>query len=322
MESFRIKNISDIRVLILGDLMLDHYIFGYSKRLSPEAPVPVVSFESERFILGGCGNLLRNLRSFGVDCGLLSVVGEDNEGRILLDHLNKLEVDVSGVFTSKSRPTTLKKRIISGHQQIVRLDTESTEDLSDDEESFVLNKFSNDIHHYNLVVISDYSKGMISSRLISQVIKECAKLGTKVFVDPKKIDFSSYANISLIKPNLFEAELAFGKRINTPQLMEEACKFFISNFFIDSVVLTMGDQGIFYSTREECGMIDSYKVNISDVSGAGDTVMASLVLCLALGMNMKEAVSFANAAASLVVQKFGSEVTTVEEVLKQISYEK
>ena len=188
-ESFGFKKVSDIRVLILGDIMLDHYIFGNSRRLSPEAPVPVVSFESERFILGGCGNLSRNLRAFEVECGLLSVVGEDIEGRILLDHLNKLEVDISYVLTSKLRPTTQKKRIVSGHQQIVRLDTESTEDLTVDEQNFVINRFNKVFHDYNLVVISDYSKGMISPRITSHVLKECAIRGTKVFVDPKKKRF-------------------------------------------------------------------------------------------------------------------------------------
>jgi D-beta-D-heptose 7-phosphate kinase/D-beta-D-heptose 1-phosphate adenosyltransferase len=314
------NRLEKFKVLVIGDLMLDHYIYGNSKRLSPEAPVPVVVFEKEDYMLGGCGNLFRNLNAFNLECGLISVIGDDYSGKIITTELNKLNIETTSLFVSERRPSTVKKRIISRNQQIVRVDTEETEDLSDLEEKMLINQFCSEYLNYNLVIISDYSKGVVSNNFSSMIIEKCNQNGIKVFVDPKKQDFFSYSNASLIKPNLAEAELAYGKRIDSLELVKDAANFIKSKFSIGTVVITLGSKGIFYSS-DTSELIPGIDVSISDVSGAGDTVMASLALGECFGLKMNESVIFANTAASIVVQKFGSSVTNIKDVLKHINNE-
>jgi D-beta-D-heptose 7-phosphate kinase/D-beta-D-heptose 1-phosphate adenosyltransferase len=314
------KNINKFKVLIIGDLMLDHYIFGDSKRLSPEAPVPVVVFEHEDYMLGGCGNLSRNLKAFNIECGLISLIGDDFSGKLVTTELEKLGIGTNNLVVSRTRPTTVKKRIISRNQQIVRVDTEAVVDLSLEEEAELSVIFLNNYLQYDLVVISDYSKGVITNKLSSIIIENCKKKRIKVFVDPKKKDFKSYSFATLVKPNLYEAELVFGKKIDSIELLKEAADEIKSNFGIGTIVITLGPKGIFYSS-DNYGLVPGIDVSISDVSGAGDTVLASLVLCECLGLSLKDSVRFANVAASIVVQNFGTTVTTIENVLNQFSYE-
>jgi len=317
----KIKLIQNFKVLVFGDVMLDHYVFGNSHRLSPEAPVPVVVFEKEEHMLGGCGNLYRNLKAFNLECGIISLIGEDYSGKIIADKLNNLSTIKPSLYVSEFRPTTLKKRIISRNQQIVRVDTENSENLSALEESELFKLFCSEYLNYDLIVISDYSKGVVGESLCSKIIEKCRHKGIKVFVDPKKQDFSCYANASLIKPNLAEAQLAYGRKIDSLKSLKDAAKFIKSKFFIDTVIITLGSEGIFYSSDKD-ELISGFDVNISDVSGAGDTVMASLILCECMGLTVRDSVRFSNAAASIVVQKFGSTVTNIESVLKQMDYEK
>ena len=300
--------------------MLDHYIFGDSKRLSPEAPVPVVVFEHEEYMLGGCGNLVRNLRAFNIECGLISLTGDDYSGKLVMAELEKLGIGTDNLVVSKTRATTVKKRIISRNQQIVRVDRETVTDVTFEEEAELVDIFLNTFLKYNLIVVSDYSKGVITKKFSSIIIESCKKNNVKVFVDPKKQDFKCYSFSSLVKPNLHEAELVFGKKIDSLELLKEASNMIKSNFGIDTIVITLGPKGIFYSSVNE-GLVPGIDVSISDVSGAGDTVMACLVLGECLGLSLKDSVKFANVAASIVIQKFGSSVTTIENVIKQLSYE-
>lgn len=305
------------RVLVIGDIMLDHYIYGNSHRLSPEAPVPVVNFDREEFMLGGCGNLLRNLDAFQVETTLITVVGSDDSAYSISKELSMLKFSKLVLMRSDNRRTTVKQRIISRQQQIVRVDTESDHELSIQEETDLLFFLKQEVSDCQLVVISDYAKGVItesSSRLIIQI---CNDLGVEVFVDPKKRDFSCYANSTLVKPNLLEAESSIGKSLSTIDDFRSAANFLKATYGIGTVLITLGAKGVYCASKEE-GFFPGFKVNISDVSGAGDTFLAAFVYCYIRGWSTEEAVRFANCAASIVVQRFGSVVTSVDEVLKKL----
>ncbi len=319
-DKISFKNLKKYKVLVVGDIMLDNYVFGNSNRLSPEAPVPVVNFISERTMLGGCGNVLRNLNSFDLSYDILSIIGDDLNGKKLQNELINLGVDLKGVIICKNRPTTEKKRIISGTHQLVRIDTESTDDISSFEEDKLLDRFFKIINGYNLVILSDYAKGVLTKKVCFEIINKCNSLGIKVLVDPKSNDFSKYAKANLIKPNLSEAQAVIGKKISSQESMIETSNYLKKRFEIENIVITLGEKGIFYSSNEN-GIVSGIKTSIFDVSGAGDTVLASLALCLCLSLSLKDSVVFANAAASLVIQEFGSEVTTIDKILNQLNYE-
>jgi D-beta-D-heptose 7-phosphate kinase/D-beta-D-heptose 1-phosphate adenosyltransferase len=306
------------RVLVVGDVMLDHYIFGNSSRLSPEAPVPVVVFDTEDFMLGGCGNLLRNLDAFEIRTTLITVVGLDSFGERISEELSKLKHNKAVLIKSAQRRSTSKQRIISRQQQIVRLDSESTMNLSEEEESDFLMTFRHELNSCDLVVISDYNKGVISETLAEKLISLCNVSGVDVFVDPKKKSFACYSKATLVKPNLLEAELAIGQQLDSILNIGQAARRIRENYQIPNIVITLGSRGVFYLSDEE-GFVNGLEVKIADVSGAGDTFLAGLVYGHIRGWCILDSVKFSNCAASIVVQNFGSVVTSVKDVNKLLN---
>jgi len=312
---------SNPRVLVLGDIMLDNYLYGDASRLSPEAPVPVVNYTRQELMLGGCGNVIKNLVEFGINTGIISVVGRDSIGAIIEKQLISLSVDIQGLIKSENRPSTEKMRVIAQNQQIVRFDREATFDIDEMEVSQLKKEFDLMILDYDLVLISDYSKGVLTDAFCRYVISRCNDLKKLVMVDPKISNFNKYSGAFLVKPNLAEAKLISGSRLDSVDELISATNFIRAEHNINSVVITMGSKGVFYNFGPH-GKVDAHRVGVYDVSGAGDTFFAALTLCIILGVRLSDAVIFSNAAASIVIQKFGSQVTSIDQVLKFLNDEK
>jgi rfaE bifunctional protein kinase chain/domain len=303
------------KILVIGDLMLDNYVFGVCNRISPEAPVPVFELLNEEYMLGGAGNVVNNLLAFESQCDLISVVGDDPEGRVLLELLkSKKNLSVEGIFTDKARKTTLKKRYIASGQQLIRIDSESKKDISKNLENSIFSYFKKRISEYKIVLISDYNKGVITRGLCAKIIEFCRTNGIYVMVDPKDKDFNKYINANLIKPNLQEFAIALGLTEINPEQIFEFSNNFKSKYKFDDLVVTLAENGIYYSGKD-CCIIPTTSKNVFDVSGAGDTVFASLAICLNNNISLADSCKFANAAASIVIQKIGTETTIISDVI-------
>lgn len=314
-------NSSKYRVLVIGDLMLDNYLYGKATRLSPEAPVPVVEYSKQEVMLGGCGNVIKNLVSFGIGVSIISVVGKDKNGFEVEKQLIDLGVDVDGLIKSDSRVTTEKMRIIAQNQQIVRFDREVTSDLSPSDEIAVCERIDAIINNFDLVLISDYSKGVVTDAVCRHVIKICNDIEKFIMVDPKTKNFLKYSGANLVKPNLVEAEAIIGKKLDTSDTLFSATEYLRINYKICNVVITMGSLGAYFNNGSQ-ELVKGYDVSVYDVSGAGDTFFAALTFCKLSGLDLRESIKFSNAASSIVIQRFGSQVTTANEVLKLLSNEK
>ena len=309
------------RVLVVGDIMLDNYLYGEAYRLSPEAPVPVVNHTGQELMLGGCGNVIKNLVEFGISTGIISVIGRDTTGAIIEKQLIDLAVDIKGLVKSHSRPSTEKMRIISQNQQIVRFDREATFDIDEMEVSQLRKEFDLMILDYDLVLISDYSKGVLTENFCRYVISRSNELNKLVLVDPKISNFNKYSGAYLVKPNLAEAKLISGSQLESVDDFLSATNSIRSEHNISAVVITMGSKGVFFNFGLY-GKVDAHRVGVYDVSGAGDTFFAAMALCIILGVRLTDAVIFSNAAASIVIQKFGSQVTSIDNVLKFLNDER
>ncbi len=300
-------------ILVVGDLMIDHYLFGRCERISPEAPVQVVDITQEKSLLGGAGNVLNNLKALGARVSVASVVGEDTNGRWLEERLKKREIDILALVKESGRKTSKKSRVIASHQQIVRFDEESKEDISKTSQERLYEAISRSIDRFDLVLISDYGKGVLSEALCKAVVAICREKGKKVFVDPKGKDYSKYAGATLITPNKKEASLASSIEITDQESLKKAGFYLKNRFDFENVIITLSEEGMAIF-GEEMVKIPTAAREVYDVTGAGDTVLAALGFAVAAGKDLKEAADFANLAAGVVVSKVGAATATIEEI--------
>jgi rfaE bifunctional protein kinase chain/domain len=304
----------DARILIIGDIMLDHYIYGNCNRISPEAPVPVVEITRESYTLGGAGNVLENLNALDCHASIIAVVGHDDHATIIADKLVECGSNSDGLIKDPLRCTTVKTRVLSSNHQMIRLDREVTEPVSER----VINECSELINQHidkcNVVLLSDYNKGLLTADLIGEVAALCNAAGIKTIVDPKGLDFSKYQGVSIIKPNKKEASLATGIVIKDNESLERACIKIKETTDCEAVVVTMSEDGIAIYENNELSIIPTKAMGVVDVTGAGDTVIASIAIALASGYSLKEACDFANHAAAIVVSKVGSATATLQEI--------
>jgi D-beta-D-heptose 7-phosphate kinase/D-beta-D-heptose 1-phosphate adenosyltransferase len=305
------------KVLVIGDIMLDVYQYGKCNRISPEAPVPVIEFTKEEKILGGAGNVLRNLLSFGLQCEIISVIGEDLTGRIVLDNLNDLLIDTSSLIFDKNRKTIEKTRIISSGQHLIRIDKEEKHPISEVIEEKIISLVKNKIYECDVILFSDYMKGVLTDNVCSEIIKIAKINKVLTLVDPKGKNYKKYKNIDLIKPNLKETEILLDRKINSNVEIEIASEKLKELLNCKQVVITLGEAGVaFFENKFE--ILPSHSCPVFDVTGAGDTVLASLALCLMNNYSLRDSCVFANTAASIVIQKIGAEVTTVKDVIEKM----
>lgn len=304
------------KIAVIGDFMLDHYYYGEAKRLSPEAPVPVVLVKEERYLLGGAGNVVRNLRGFGAEVYAFGIVGEDVEGSKIIDLLFNEGVFADNIFQSISHNTTLKSRIVVDGHHIVRVDKEKIIESSLNLQKLIIDSLISIINEVDILVLSDYGKGLLNDNFLRKIINLCNKNGIKVLVDPKGQDFTKYQGAYLVTPNKLEATLATGVEIFDDQTIKMVLLRLKEILKNESQIITLGSDGIAMLKDEEFNIFPALSKDVIDVTGAGDTVIASLAFQLALGKNLEESIIFSNKAASIVVQKSGSAVVTLDEIEK------
>ncbi|HIE34767.1 MAG TPA: D-glycero-beta-D-manno-heptose-7-phosphate kinase [Campylobacterales bacterium] len=300
------------KILVIGDLMIDHYLWGECERISPEAPVQIVDIKDESFVLGGAGNVLDNLKAFGADVGIASVIGEDENGRWLEKRLKARGIKELALIKEQGRKTSKKSRVIAFHQQIVRFDKESKDSISKKSEEEILKALKEKLSNFDLILLSDYNKGVLTSSLVKKIIK-LAKNKVPIFIDPKGDDYSKYRGADLITPNKKEASVASGINIKDENSLKKAGFYLKNKFNFNNVIITLSEEGIALF-EEEMIKIPTVAKEVYDVTGAGDTVLAALGFSVASGKNLKDAIKFANLAAGVVVGKVGSATATIEEI--------
>ena len=300
-------------VLVVGDLMIDHYLWGSCERISPEAPVQVVDIQKETTVLGGAGNVVNNLVSLGANVHVASVIGDDENGKELLRMLEKIDVDTSNIITQKGRKTSKKSRVIASNQQIIRYDKESKEDVELSSSVSLARVIEKDIAKYDAIILSDYGKGVLTERFTQNIIEIANKNGTKVFVDPKGSDYSKYKGAYTLTPNKKEASLATGIEIENEESLKEALVKLKRECALDLSLITLSEDGIAIFD-EQLRRFPTVAKEVYDVTGAGDTVIASLAFAISSGKSIDEACVFANLAAGVVVGKIGSATVTLDEI--------
>ena len=295
-----------VRALVIGDTMLDRFCYGTVSRISPEAPVPVMHVTSERAMLGGAGNVLSNLAALECPAVLISLVGDDAAGRQCLHTIEAMGCDASGVVVAPSRPTTVKTRMISGSQQLLRCDEEDASPLSDDVVQEIIARFDAAIADCNIVAISDYAKGVLHDQVLRHVTAACRSRGIPVVVDPKRRDLSVYAGATVIKPNRSELSAFTGSPCASEELVRRAAET-VATQTGAAVLVTLSDQGMaLLVPGEAMQLFPATATEVFDVSGAGDTALAVFCAAVASGHDLSEAAMLANAGAGVVVRKLGT----------------
>lgn len=310
------KNIGNIKakILVIGDIMLDHYIYGDCSRISPEAPVQVVDVKADEHTLGGAGNVLKNLKAFDCETFIISAVGNDEPSKIINVQLAKLGISDTGIFYDDKRCTTVKSRVMVANHQLIRLDHEITHPIDNELADRLIELVEQQVNNYDLVLISDYSKGVLSNYLLNSIFSICRKASIKTIIDPKGSDYTKYVGTNIIKPNKKEAMQASGIVITDKQSLYLACKKLKDITACDDIVVTMSEEGIALYSDNILTVIPTKALSVIDVTGAGDTVLASLGMAIALGKTLNDACDFANHAAAVVVSKVGSATTTLDEI--------
>ncbi len=301
------------RILVIGDLMIDHYLWGKCERISPEAPVQVLDVGREENLMGGAGNVINNLLSLGAKVGICSVIGDDEGAKFIDGRLDEKGVEKVALIKDSRRKTTKKSRIIAQHQQIVRVDKENKEDISLTAQQTILQAVTASIAGYDLLLLSDYKKGVLTASLTRELIMIATGKNIPVFVDPKGSDYSKYSGATLITPNKKEAATATNIEIDSDASLKAAGEKLKNELDLTYAFITLSEEGmaIFDAKMTK---IPTVAKEVFDVTGAGDTVLAALGFAYANGLDIYRAAHFANEAAAVVVGKIGSATVTLDEI--------
>jgi len=305
--------IAQPNILVVGDLMIDHYLWGSCERISPEAPVQVVDIAKETTVLGGAGNVINNLKTLGAKVSVSSVIGDDDNGKELLSMLQVIDVNTTNIITQKQRKTSKKSRIIAVSQQILRYDKESKDDIIQKSSDAILENLSKSIKMYDMVVLSDYGKGVLTQSLCQGIITLAKENNVRVLVDPKGSNFTKYKGAYLLTPNKKEAILATDIDINDAKSLEKALLKLKSKCDLEVSLITLSEDGI-ATLDKKVEIFPTVAKEVFDVTGAGDTVIASIAFALSAGKSIQESAAFANLAAGVVVGKIGSATVSISEI--------
>ncbi len=317
-----LKRFSRANVLVVGDVILDHYIWGQVHRVSPEAPVPVVHVQSETLSLGGAANVFKNLKSLGGQADLCGVIGTDESGRSFLKELSTYRRNRGGIVMDAERPTTRKTRIIAHNQQIVRYDIEEPELLSPLIERKILRYVGSRLSEVTCLVISDYDKGVVTPSLMTHLRALAVRHGVPVVVDPKVKHFEYYSDVTVVTPNHVEAYQAAGLRANSNHPINEVGPLLRKRLNCKAVLVTRGEQGMsLYEENQAHWHIPAMARQVYDVTGAGDTVVSTLALALSVGASIREAAVLANRAAGVVVGMLGTAGVTRPQLKEALTHD-
>lgn len=296
-----------LKALVIGDVMLDSYIWGAVERISPEAPVPIVNVRKKDFRLGGAANVALNIAALGAQPILCALIGDDDDAKKLLIRLRENNISAQGIVTSNWRPTTVKTRIIASHQHVVRVDEETDKVANLEEEKRLLQQIENLLPQCDVVIFEDYDKGVITSSIISQTVAWCKQRQIPTVVDPKKRNFLSYLGVTLFKPNLKELRDGLKADVEAAdqRQVEKAVATLKDKLQANGVMLTLSEHGVYIDLNGERVKLPAHEREIADVSGAGDTVVSIAALCLALRLAPKDIAALANLGGGLVCQHVG-----------------
>lgn len=315
------KSFNNLNVLIIGDVMIDNYLWGQVNRISPEAPVPIVSVKSRERRLGGAANVALNIQALGANPILCSVIGVDNEGLTFLDLLKKQKLSQKGILKSRERITTIKTRIIGNHAQLLRVDEEVDEDISATETQQLITLISYIINHdkIDVIIFEDYNKGLINPKLISKVVELANEKGIPTCVDPKNKNFNAYKGVSLFKPNMKELREGVKLDISGDNIneLQRAVSSFRVKQKIETVLVTLAEKGVITNSRKVKEHLTAHIRSIADVSGAGDTVISVAALCRALDCNDVLTAAIANLSGGLVCEQIGVVPVNKEQLLEE-----
>ena len=300
-------------ILVIGDLMIDHYLWGSCDRISPEAPVQVVNVKKESSVLGGAGNVINNLVTLGSIVDVISVIGNDSVANELKSLLEKIDVPTSNLVVENNRKTSKKSRLIASQQQVLRYDMESIDDINENSHKQIIQTLEKNIDKYSSIILSDYGKGVLTTNLTKEIIKIANKNSIKVLVDPKGKDYSKYKGSYTLTPNKKEAMEATNIDIKDESSLIEALKSLKTQCELEVSLITLSEQGIAIFD-DELTIKPTVAREVYDVTGAGDTVIASIAFALGNNLDIKDAIYFANLAAGVVVGKIGSATTTLDEI--------
>ena len=303
------------KILVIGDLIVDHYLWGSSDRISPEAPVLVVSINNESRVLGGAGNVINNLKALNAKVDVMSVLGECGVSSELKLLLNEIEIDTQYLITEPKRISSKKTRIIAAQQQVVRYDQENSTEITETSQKTLLSNFRKRITDYDCVLLSDYGKGVLTNELTQQLIKTAKQHSVKILVDPKGLDYAKYKGAYLLTPNKKEAREATGINITDDASLACTIKQLKEEYELDVSLITLSEQGVAIYDGELRNHPTQTR-EVFDVTGAGDTVLASLGFALSCKLDIDEAVKFANLAAGVVVGKIGSATAKLNEIIE------
>ncbi|MGQ9819819.1 MAG: bifunctional heptose 7-phosphate kinase/heptose 1-phosphate adenyltransferase [Candidatus Kapaibacteriales bacterium] len=313
-----LENCKGKRIAVIGDVMLDRFFWGNVSRISPEAPVPVVDLEQEISLLGGASNVANNLLSLGVIPLLCGVVGDDSSGKIFLNLAKNIKLDVDGFFIDKTRPTTVKTRIIGNNQHLVRIDRETTEPISDEAKRYIIDYLKSQ-SNLDGIIFQDYNKGTITKELIQRIIDFAKLKDIYTFVDPKFENFFEYQGVTAFKPNKKEAQQALGKTFRSFEDIIEGGKDIYRRLSPNYLLLTLGRNGmLLFESEELISHVPTRARKVADVTGAGDTAIATFSAAYVAGAEPKEAVELANFAAGVVCEEPGIVPVSVQSLLESI----
>lgn len=302
-------------VLVIGDVMLDRFLFGRVSRISPEAPVPVVVHDHDEYRLGGAANVAHNIAALGGRVILAGVRGDDEDGRALEREMAARGLAASALVTTADRRTTTKVRVVtSRNQQVARIDYEASSDLTAETEDALMTVVDRHVEGIGALLVSDYQKGVVSRRLMAHLVAVAHERGLPLLVDPKVPHLEFYRGATLVTPNHVEAEAAAGRRIRTSEEAREAARLIVARAGVGGVLITLGERGMWLTAENEEGALPATAREVSDVTGAGDTVIATLALSLAVGATPGEGAALANEAAGIVVGKFGAATVSADEL--------
>ncbi|MBM3254007.1 MAG: D-glycero-beta-D-manno-heptose-7-phosphate kinase [Candidatus Omnitrophica bacterium] len=315
-----IPKFKNSRILIVGDIMLDEFIWGDVSRISPEAPVPVVWVKSESFMPGGASNVANNLYALGGRVYLCGVIGPDRNGRLLTDELRKKNIDIEGVIVDNSKTTTIKTRVIAHSQQVVRIDREEVSPIENSILNPIITYVKEKILDVDAIIIEDYGKGLIVPKLLRELVSLAKKHKKIIAVDPKEEHFDYYKGVTVVTPNNNEASKASGITIKDDLSLRKVGEKLLDMFESDAVLITLGENGMCLFQKKIGPMhIPTVAQEVYDVCGAGDTVISALTIALASGASMEEAAYISNYAAGIVVGKVGVAVVGYSELMRRIS---
>lgn len=315
----QIKNFADVKILVVGDVMLDRYWWGSVRRISPEAPVPVVHLNDMSLVAGGAANVAANIAGLGAKPFLVGITGDDEEAAFFPQILGESGISSDFLVKIPGRQTTVKTRVLAHNQQVVRIDQETNEPISTKETERIWGKIENIFEQIEIIVISDYAKGFLTEELLMRLITKGNDNGKFVLIDPKGKKYSKYKNADLLTPNRKEAAEACNLDENIKNLVDHAGGQLLKNYTLASILITEGEEGMtLFQKNKKSKHFSALARNVYDVTGAGDTVISTLAVALGAGKSLEEAAELANIAAGLVVEKIGTTAISFKELSEAV----